>query len=167
MIAARRRFLRTGLAGAVLLVGAGWLNAAGPRALQDGEREMLAAVAGALLAGALPADPALRRRLIARTVDGIATAVAGLPAATQREVGQLFGLLVLPPARRILAGVAAPWRDAAPAAVAGFLESWRRSRFALLQSGYLALHDLTFGAWYAHADSWQAIGYPGPPEVFR
>jgi hypothetical protein len=46
-----------------------------------------------------------------------------------------------------------------------FLESWRHSRFDLLKSGYAALHDIIFGAWYAHPDSWESIGYPGPPEV--
>ncbi|MBN9422497.1 MAG: hypothetical protein BGO63_14790 [Candidatus Accumulibacter sp. 66-26] len=162
----RRTFLRTGLAGGALLACAGWLNAAGARALKSDEREMLAAIAGVLLAGALPPSGAPRRQAIARTVDGIATAVAGLSAATQKEVGELFGLLVLAPARHLLAGVAAPWSEAAPGEIADFLESWRNSRLGLLQSGYLALHDLTFGAWYAHPESWAAIGYPGPPEVF-
>ena len=28
-----------------------------------------------------------------------------------------------------------------------------------------AVHDLVLGAWYAQPESWEAIGYPGPPEV--
>lgn len=166
MIFSRRKFIQTGLAGGALLACAGWINAAGPRALKADEREMLAAIVGVLLAGALPADDAARRQAVARTVDGIATAVAGLSLATQKEVGELFGLLVLAPARYLLAGVAAPWREATPGEIADFLESWRKSRLGLLQSGYLALHDLIFGAWYARPESWDAIGYPGPPEVF-
>jgi hypothetical protein len=49
--------------------------------------------------------------------------------------------------------------------VAGFLAAWRSSRLALLQSAYAALHDLSFGAWYAQPESWTDIGYPGPPEI--
>jgi hypothetical protein len=75
-------------------------------------------------------------------------------------------LLVVAPARLVIAGVRRPWREASPAEVAEFLESWRKSRIGLLQTGYAALHDLTFGAWYAQPDGWAAIGYPGPPEVF-
>ena len=162
----RRQFLQTGVAGSVLLACSGWLNAAGARRLSDAERDMLAAVAGVLLDGALPQEGAARQQLVARTVDGIARAVAGLSLATQKEIGELFGLLVLAPTRMVLAGVGRPWREASAAEVGEFLASWRGSRLLLLQSAYAALHDLTFGAWYAQPDSWEAIGYPGPPEVF-
>lgn len=169
MTFSRRQFIHAGLAGGVLLTVSGWCNqpfAAAPRSLSDGEREMLSAVATVLLAGALPADPVLRQKLVGRTVDGIAAAVSSLSLATQKEIGELFGLLVLAPGRLLIAGLGKSWRDAAAADVAGFLEGWRGSRFGLLQSGYAALHDLTFAAWYAHPDSWERIGYPGPPEVF-
>jgi hypothetical protein len=162
----RRQFLQAGIAGSALLSFSGWLNAAGVRRLSDAEREMLAAVAGVLLDGALPKEAAARQQLIARTVDGIARAVDGLSLATQKEIGELFGLLVLAPARLLIAGVRRPWREAGSAEVAEFLDSWRGSRLGLLQSAYAALHDLTFGAWYAQTDSWAAIGYPGPPEMF-
>lgn len=168
-IRSRRRFLQAGIAGGALLAFAGWCKrplAAAPRGLSEGEREMLGAIAAVLLDGALPQESEARRMLIARTVDGIARAVAGLSLATQKEIGELFGLLVHAPGRVLLAGVGRPWREAAAADVAGFLAAWRGSRFGLLQSAYAALHDLTFGAWYAQPDSWAALGYPGPPEVF-
>lgn len=169
MILSRRQFIRTGVAGSLVLAFAGAFNqpfAAMPRSLSDGEREMLAAVVAVFLAGALPDNAEARQTIVARTVDGIARAVSGLSLATQKEISELFGLLVLPPGRLLAAGLAKPWRDASATDVAGFLESWRASRLGLLQSGYAALHDLTFGAWYARPDSWEAIGYPGPPEVF-
>lgn len=166
MIVKRRRFIQTGLAGGVLLSCAGWLNAAGPRALSAGEREMLAAVVNAMLDGVLPKDNAERLRLVALTVDGVATAVSGLSAATQKELGELFGLLVMAPARLLLAGVSKPWREASVGEVSEFLESWRASRLRLLQSAYGALHDLSFGAWYGRPDSWPAIAYPGPPRGY-
>ncbi|HRF72022.1 MAG TPA: hypothetical protein PL117_04550 [Accumulibacter sp.] len=166
MTPGRRQFIRTGLAGSVLLSFAGWLNAAGARRLSAAEREMLGAVVNAMLAGVLPSQDPERRRLVALTVDGVATAVAGLSAATQKELGELFGLLVIAPARLVLAGVGKPWREASVDEVSEFLESWRSSRLKLLQTAYGALHDLSFGAWYGRPDSWQAIAYPGPPKGY-
>lgn len=166
MIAARRQFLRTGLAGGLLLSFCGWLNAAGARPFSDGEREMLAAIVGALLDGALPSDPEQRRQRVVQTVDGIGKAVAGLAPATQKELGELFALMVLAPGRMVIIGVGQSWRAASAAEVGEFLQSWRTSRLNLLQSAYGALHDLTFGAWYARPDTWEAIGYPGPPRGY-
>ena len=60
---------------------------------------------------------------------------------------------------------ASPWPEASREEVTAFLERWRFSRWALLQQGYQALHDLVLAAWYARPDSWPAIGYAGPPEV--
>ncbi|WP_300335869.1 hypothetical protein [Accumulibacter sp.] len=166
MTPGRRQFIRTGLAGGVLLSLAGWLNAAGARRLSEAEREMLGAVVGAMLAGVLPSQGPERLRLVALTVDGVATAVSGLSVATQIELGELFGLLVIAPARLVLAGVGKPWREASVDEVGEFLQAWRSSRLKLLQTAYGALHDLSFGAWYGRPDSWQAIAYPGPPRGY-
>eukprot|EP01030_Chromulinospumella_sphaerica_P009081 gene9081-8893_t len=87
---------------------------------------------------------------------------AALNAIIPKEVQDLFGLLALAPARRLLAGVSASWEQAEPAEVADFLQSWRSHRLAMLQTAYLALHDLVLGSWYADPSSWAAIGYPGP-----
>lgn len=175
----RRQLLKTGLAGSLLLGVAGWLAPPLPAAptrapasspfpsFSPEVREMLAAVAGCLLAGALPGEPDARRQALAAEVDALAQTVAGLSLATQKEIGELFGLLTVAPGRRLLAGVARPWGEASAAEVGEFLESWRGSRFGLLQSAYHALHDLVFGAWYAQPGHWAAIGYPGPPELFK
>ncbi len=163
----RRQFLAAGTAGSLLLAVSGWLNAAGARRFSGEERDMLAAIVPAILEGTFPDDPAQRRARIQRVVDGLEQTVAGLSLATQKEIGELFGLLVVAPGRWLIAGVSRPWREASVAEVTGFLESWRNSRFALLQGAYAALHDLVFGAWYAQTESWSAIGYPGPPELFK
>lgn len=162
----RRQFIHTGLAGSLLLSFSGWLNAAGARRFSAAEREMLGAVVDAMLDGVLPAQSTQRRPLVAQTVDGIATAVAGLSAASQTEIGELFGLLAIAPARMLLAGVGKPWREASVSDVGEFLQSWRDSRLGLLQGAYGALHDLTYGAWYGRPDSWEAISYPGPPRGY-
>jgi hypothetical protein len=127
---------------------------------------MLGAVVNAMLDGVLPAQGQQRQPLLARTVDGIAKAVGGLSAASQQEIGELFGLLVIAPARLILAGVSTPWGEASVAEVGEFLQSWRSSRLSLLQSAYGALHDLTYGAWYGRPETWEAISYPGPPRGY-
>ncbi len=157
----RREFLKTGLAGAALLN-----VAACSRPAENGGRTMvLSAIVPVMLAGALPAGGEARQELIVRTVAGVDRAIAGLSLATQKEIGELFDLLAFPLTRMLAAGVWSSWPDATPEAISNFLESWRHSRFDLLKSGYAALHDLIFGAWYARPDTWAAIAYPGPPEV--
>jgi hypothetical protein len=166
----RRRFLKFGVAGVLVLAAAGaargqarYRAADGSATLQllrESDREVLAAIAPAILAGTAASGPAL-----AAAIGSVDRAVAGLPLHLRDEVLQLLALLASWPGRRWVAGVAAPWPDASAAEVAAFLERWRFSRWALLQQGYQALHDLVLAAWYARPDSWPAIGYPGPPEV--
>ena len=157
----RREFLKTGLGGALLLN-----IAACTRPSEDGGRAaVLTALIPVFLDGALPAGGETRPELISRTVAGVDKAIAGLSLATQKEIGELFDLLSFAPTRMIAAGIWSAWPEATPEAIGKFLESWRHSRFDLLKSGYAALHDLIFGAWYARPDTWAAIAYPGPPKV--
>lgn len=157
----RREFLKTGVAGALLLNVAGCARPA----QGDGRTVVLKALIPVFLDGALPPGDATRPELITRTVAGVDKAIAGLSLATQKEVGELFDLLSFTPTRMIVAGVWSTWPEASPEAIGKFLESWRNSRFDLLKSGYAALRDLIFSAWYARPDTWTAIGYPGPPKV--
>ena len=174
----RRRFIKTGLVGGGVLLAARALY--GPfspdpmvtedldfayRVLGTRERTILSAVAPVILAGALPRDATTHQALIAAVVRGVDTAIAGLPPWVQKEVRDLFALLGFPVARRMIAGLAKPWMEAAPQDIEGFLERWRDSRFALLRSAYRALQELIMAAWYANPGSWVRIGYPGPPAV--
>lgn len=155
----RRQFLKTGLGSSLLLGIAGCTRpAAGDR-----RRTVIAAIAPVMLASALPADD--REAARASTVSAVETAIDGLSLAAQQEIGELFDLLAFAPTRILAAGLWQDWPAASPADIGRFLDAWRHSRFDLLKSGYAALHDLIFGAWYASPESWQAIGYPGPPEV--
>lgn len=157
----RRQFLKTGIAGGLLLNLAA---CTGPTA-HETRRTILTAVAPVLLDGALPAPGPARDAALASTVTGIEQAIAGLALAAQKEIGELFALLGFAPARIAVAGLWADWPQATPQAIGDFLESWRHSRFELLRSAYAALHDLAFGAFYARPESWSAIAYPGPPRV--
>lgn len=171
----RRQFLKAGVVGgAVLAAGGAWVVWRDVRYMQAGETadpprdriaEILGAIAPALLAGSLPEDPAQRSVALAGVTNGVKGVIAAFPPAVRGEVSDLFRLLDIRIARLLLAGIAASWRDANPADVKAFLERWRWSRIALLQSGYFALHDLVLGAWYANESAWGPLSYAGPPEV--
>lgn len=164
----RRTFLTVGGIGALALAAGGGIYRAthGPaphRFVLDGEaRAALDAIVPAILDGALPADPARRAQAISAAIERVHGAILGLPLATQKEVQDLFGLLALAPARRLLTGIAGGWGGADVAQVSAFLQDWRLHRVGLLRTAYLALHDLVLGAWYADPSTWEAIGYPGP-----
>ena len=159
----RRTFLRAGGLAALALAAGGALyrahrDTAPHRFALDGEaRAALHAIAPAILLGALPPGAALNA-----TIDAVHAAILGLPPATQKEVQDLFGLLALAPARRLLTGVSGGWENARTEDVSAFLQDWRLRRLGLLRSAYHALHDLVLGAWYAQESSWAATGYPGP-----
>jgi hypothetical protein len=167
METSRRTFLKAGALGALLLAaGGGIYRATQPPAPQrfvlDGEAsDALHAIIPAILAGVLPGGQQ-REAAIAATTERVHQAILGLPLATQKEVQDLFGLLALAPARRVLTGIAGGWASASVDQVSGFLQGWRLHRLGLLRSAYQAMHDLVLGAWYADPSSWAAIGYPGP-----
>ena len=155
----RREFLKTGLAGGLLLN----IAACARPGENDGRSRVLSALIPVMLAGALSPRPEDAARQINRTLSGVETAINGLSLATQKEIDELFDLLAFPLSRMLAAGLWSPWEEATPSSLNAFLDSWRHSHFDLLKSGYAALHDLILGTWYAQPESWAAIGYPGPP----
>jgi len=163
----RRTFLTAGgLAALALAAGGALYRATHPepphRFALDGEaRAALHAIAPVILAGALPQGQG-RDAALASIIEGVHAAILGLPPATQKEVQDLFGLLALAPARRLLTKVSGGWSHARHEDVAAFLQDWRLHHLGLLRSAYHALHDLVLGAWYAQPASWPATGYPGP-----
>lgn len=168
----RRQFVKAGLlGGAMLAAGGAWVawrdvrDADASLPARDRVAEILGAIAPVLLAGALPADTLQRGSALAGVTSGVKEVIAAFPPAVRSEVNDLFRLLDIRIARRLLTGIPDGWRDADPADIKAFLDRWRWSRIALLQSGYFALHDLVLGAWYASESSWDKLGYPGPPNV--
>lgn len=163
METSRRSFLKAGMLGALVLAGGGGVyRLTRPAAAQgfvlDGEaRAVLVAVVPAILEVMLPS-----RAHIDATVEGVNTAILGLPLALQKEVQDLFGLLALAPARRWLAGVPRDWKEAGADEIKAWLQNWRTHRIRLLRDAYQALRDLVLGSWYGNPSNWAAIGYPGP-----
>ena len=167
----RRQLLVRGLAAGAVLAVAGlayeFVPEGGPgdpryrfAFLDDEDRAIVAAIAPAMLEGALSGDDA-----VMRVVRGTDAAIAGLPVAVRAQVRQLFGILRFPPARMLAAGIWRPWHEASQAQVAHFLQSWRYSPLVTLRGAYDALHQLVMAAWYGGDSSWPATGYPGPPSV--
>lgn len=169
----RRTLLKVGVAGGVALLLARWLYtqtsepvAKDPQfaALDASARSVVAAIVPVMLEGALPGgDAAMEAR--EEVVAGVDRAIAGLPPAVRSEIDELFSLLAFAPARCVVAGVWSPWPEASRDSIVAFLVRWRDSRFALLRSGFAALHQLIMGAWYASPRAWPAIGYAGPPSL--
>ncbi|HTU83710.1 MAG TPA: hypothetical protein VMF61_16390 [Candidatus Acidoferrales bacterium] len=171
----RGRLIRTGIAGAIVLGLGGCVRPRVEKPFSDdgytyrqltsGDRDVIAALAGAMLSGALPGDSAAHGRSIVEVVRGVDVAIDGLQPDVQGEVHQLFGLLQFPLTRALAAGVWTSWSDASPADLAAFLNRWRFSGLLLFRSGYQALHQLVMASWYGNAASWARIGYPGPPKI--
>jgi len=177
----RRTFLKAGGLAVLALAAGGAMYRAthagqAQRFMLDGEaRAALHAIAPAILAGVLP-QGAGRENALAVTIEGVHQAILGLAPATQKEVQDLFGLLALAPARRLLTGIAGGWEGARVEQVSTFLQDWRLHRLGLLRSAYHALHDLVLGAgsvwtwaswWTASATSRPVAPSGSRPSMWR
>jgi hypothetical protein len=173
---ARRRFLKKGLLGGALLFLAGAL----PIALRSGreggqprrplklftprEHAIFAAVAARIVPGddAGPAWPTAAALDCAGQVDALMATVHPAVGAELRQLLHLFengltGLLTnLSPT---------PFTRCAPAEQDARLQAWRRSRVAVLRSGYQALKRLSQATYYSSPEIYPRVGYPGPPVV--
>ena len=167
----RRRFIFVGVAGAIA-AGAALLlprigqSSAAPigSALVKDHADMLRVVALAALGPALPQEAGLREGELLRVLAAAGALIDNLPASTRREVGDLFGLLAVKPARMML-GFSGEWQVSEAPAVAAWLIALRESSIGLKQQAYFALHDMVYGSFYSEPATWLATGYPGPPKL--
>ena len=170
----RRAFLKTGIAGACVLFAARMFDrdvfaqdqkrgSLDLKKLANKDAACIAALAAAVLKGALPDEATARLIAINEVVEAFDRTVAGLPPAIQKEIEALLSLLTFSLTRRFVAGVTKPWEEASEEDVTNFLTAWRQSRFALLQQGYQALARVIIACWYGNPLSWGKIGYGGPP----
>lgn len=163
----RRRLLQLGvLAAAGLAVVGGGVALLRP-GLTDGHltldgRRVFEAVARAVLDGSLPRQDAAHTQALMAHLTRLNEAIAAFPIATQQELAQLLALLVSPPGRIALAGLATPWERADVPQLQAALQGMRTSSLALRQQAYHALRDLTNAAYYADPTTWPLLGYPGP-----
>lgn len=156
-----------GLAGSVALGVAGLGLALLPAVWKDGRlvapaRDLMAAVARAVLQGALPSDPAAEAAAVAAHLARVDDTVAGFPQAVQDEFALLLRLLTTGPGRVGLAGLGTDWAAAPVADVQAALQRLRASPLALRQQTYQALRDVSVAAYFADRSSWRHLGYLGP-----
>lgn len=166
MPTSRRTFLKLGVFSAMTLAAAGLAYRslrkpppATPFALDPEARTALRAISATILKGVIDKDNAAA---LDAAIGGTLKAISGLSLAAQKELSDLFGMLVMAPSRRLLVGLSTPWAEAKQEDIARFLDKWRMHRIGLLQAAYFALHDLILGAWYGEPANWAAINYPGP-----
>jgi hypothetical protein len=174
----RRRLLKRGVLGGALLLVGGALPLSlrstlvtrrprGPLRLLSAEEHAIFAALAARVApgdGAGPSWPTSEALDCAGKVDALMATAHPEMGAELRQLLRLFesatfGLLVT--------GVPTPFTRLAPAAQDARLEAWRRSRVALLRSGYQALKRLAHATYYSSPEVYALVGYPGPPEVPR
>lgn len=167
----RRRFIFVGVAGAIAAATVVVLPRIGesgvaPKGgvLVQANADMLRVVAAAVLGSALPTDMAGRDAELTRVVNAVGALIDNFPPSTRREIGDLFGLLALKPARMML-GFNGNWEMTDAPAVVLSLLALRDSSIGLKQQVYFALHDMVLGSFYADPKTWTATGYPGPPKL--
>lgn len=172
--ATRRTLLQTGLFGSLLLGAAGATatlsgctgrteaTAAGFRFLRDADLPFLRALVPGVLGSLLPAAGMERDRLLDDLLHRIDLSGYRLGLPSQKALAQLFDLLNMRLTRRLMAGIG-PWEESTPQQVQAFLERWRSSSFAVLNTGYRALIKLVAGSFYGTPAGWAAANYPGPP----
>ena len=166
----RRTLLKLGIgAAAVLAVAGGGVALFQPglrgEHLGPGAREVMHAVARAVLDGILPSAAAEREQVLRAHLDRLDAAVATFPPATRAELSQMLALLASAPGRVVLAGLHSTWPEAEVDAIQQSLQDLRLSRLALKQQTYHALRDLTNAAYFSDPSAWAHLGYPGPQDI--
>lgn len=164
----RRSFLRLGLGTAVVLaVAGGSVALLTTPGVADGKlsapaRGVLRSVAVAVLADLLPSDASARSAELDAALQRTDALLQALPAHARDEVSQLLALLASSVGRRTLAGLATPWEQAPTPEVLAALQSMQASSVPLRVQAYQGLHDLVCLPYFAGAQAWTALGYPGP-----
>ncbi len=166
----RRTLLTLGVLGAATLaVAGGTLALIHPArraaALTEPAQEMLRAVARAVVADLLPAEPAAQAAALAAHLKRLEATIAGMPTAMQGEVDELLTIVSSAPGRRALVGLAQNWANVPTSEVVAAMQDMRLSSLAIRQQAFHALRDLTNAAYFADRSTWSSIGYPGPVDL--
>ena len=172
----RRGFLKKGVLGGVLLLGAGSvpiaLRRTKVRTPPQGELRLLSreehAIFAAVAARVVPGDGAPPAWPTAEALD-CAGKADQLLARCHPEVGKEFkqllalfenGLVAL-----VTTGRPTPFTRLGAKEQDARLDAWRRSRVSVLRTGYQALSRLAHATYFASPEVYALVGYPGPPMV--
>lgn len=170
---ARRSFLKRGLVGsAVLALGGGtalflrpgkeWpLPSEGLLALSPREYAVVMTLATRMLpiSGAFPPLEQVR---VGFNADRILTKVDPTALGEMKQLLNLFEN-ALP---NFLFGLRlAPFTQQSASEQDQVLGEWMNSRLEVRRTGYSALRGLVLAAYFVRAETWAAVGYPGPPKL--
>ena len=164
----RRRFLKYGLFGGVLLAAGGIGLAAWPtrrtfqpkRALKVFSAREFSVIAA--IADRTVGDPKRDPAEIAHAVD---LAVSMNPPDAQTEMKQLVILFENALTGLLLDGHFGSFTGLEPEHQDRVLEHWRDSSVAIRRTGYTALRKLTQAGHYSNPACWSQVGYNGPPQI--
>lgn len=174
----RRGFLKLGLVGSGLLLGASVLgslhgcathqlktDSSRPlKILREKDALILSAVAPVALKGNFPTEPTARQQALDRFLVNVDEFLSHTSEFTHGELAKMFDLLYLGPTRILMAGLWSGWDNASAEDIETFLTDWRDSSFNLLRMGYTQITQLCSLAYYCAPESWTADIYPGPPQ---
>lgn len=173
----RRSFMKTGVLGSAMLVGASIVAqlqgcASLPATEADGsptswkllrpkDRAILGAVAPVALAGAFPQDRSTALNTFLPQVD---TFLFSTSKANHEALHQMFDLLDMRITRVLLTGAWSSWDSITDDQVESFMASWRDSSMNQLRLGYAQLTQVLNLVWYAQPTNISNVIYPGPPQ---
>ena len=166
----RRRLLKLGLGAAVVLgiAGAGVAlikpGLVGNK-LSPGSRELMRAASQAVLGELLPASGPAREAALDAQLLRLDAFIAGIPAATRKELSDALGLLGTAAGRYALVGLSKPWGEAGAADIQQALNAMRLSSSNTKQQIFHALRDLNSIAFFTEPDNWRTAGYAGPRTI--
>ncbi len=167
---ARRDFLKVGAGFSLALTVAAVLPgcsdarkapAQGYAFLQAADVELFSAIAPVVVLDLTKLDAAERDRRTQLTLANIDGTCTALDSHSRGELRKLFDLLAIAPLRYVLTGVGA-WNETKAETLVAFLERWRGSSIATLNSGGNVLVRLVAGSYYVIPETFASVGYPGP-----
>lgn len=124
---------------------------------------LLSALVPAIMAGALPEEPAARTEEISSLIRDLDVGLYNIGEANRNEVRKLFDLLTFAPTRILAAGMWSSWDKADAKRADHFLTGWRQSWISQFNNGYAALVKIIVLAEYGRQGNWARSGYAGPP----
>ena len=167
----RRQLFRYGLGGTALLAAGGvGLALQGTvmrepreplRVLDATEFSVLAAVADRIAPGDGEAFPSAWEARVPERIDELLETIHPADVAELKQLlrlleSALFGF-VLDGRPRTFTASSAEQQDAV-------LRDWQGSRIGVRRTGARALQKTVLAAYYGAPETWEAVGYPGPPD---
>ena len=172
----RRSFLKLGAASSATLTAVGLTASLSGcsetlpengewRVLKQQDRIMLSAIAPVMLKGSLPTDEKEQQTAINKILSVIDSVVFNLGPYNAKQMSDLFMLLNFGATRGLTTGVWSKWENASETEIENFITKWRESSLGLFNLGFNGISQLLIAAWFGQKETWQAIGYPGPPHA--